>query len=245
VNPPSAEAVAAFLRELRGKSPISSIAARTGFNRYSVSRWLSGASEPRLPQFLCLIDAMSQRLLDFIGICGNPEQIPTVASSWRRLQLSREAAYDMPWSHAVLRALELGAASQSKRTLAERLGVDVEEIGPAIALLEQAGQVHKLRGRWQVREVTSVNTAHDPERAHGLKVFWTEVGLERMRRGAPGNYGYSLFAITRNDLRRLRELHLEYVRAMQTVIANSKPGECVGLYCAQLMDLAHSENALE
>ena len=29
-----------------------------------------------------------------------------------------------------------------------------------------------------------------------------------------------------------------YVRAMQTLIAESTAGECVGLYCAQLMDLS-------
>lgn len=57
--------------------------------------------------------------------------------------------------------------------------------------------------------------------------------------------GYSLFAISKRDLRRLRELHLEYVRAMQNVIAESTPGECVGLYNAQLMDLATLHNALE
>jgi hypothetical protein len=65
-----------------------------------------------------------------------------------------------------------------------------------------------------------------------------------MQAGAPGHYGYTLFAASRADLQRLRELHLEYARAMQYVIAASQPGECVGLFCAQLLDLAASENAL-
>jgi hypothetical protein len=47
-----------------------------------------------------------------------------------------------------------------------------------------------------------------------------------------------LFAISRNDLARLHQLHLAYVRAMQEVIASSGPSECVGLYCAQLLDLS-------
>jgi hypothetical protein len=34
------------------------------------------------------------------------------------------------------------------------------------------------------------------------------------------------------------------VRAMQSVIAASAPGQCVGLYCAQLMDLSALDNAL-
>jgi hypothetical protein len=31
---------------------------------------------------------------------------------------------------------------------------------------------------------------------------------------------------------------------MQTVVAASVPGECVGLYCAQLLDLSTRDNAL-
>jgi hypothetical protein len=114
----------------------------------------------------------------------------------------------------------------------------------ALALLEATGQVQRRRGSWRLRRVISVNTSQDAERALALKVSWTETALARMRRGAPGNYGYSVFSIAKQDLRRLRDIHLEYVRAMQAVIAASKSGECVGLYCAQLLDLAASDNAL-
>jgi hypothetical protein len=52
----------------------------------------------------------------------------------------------------------------------------------------------------------------------------------------PGYFGYSLFAISRADLRRLRDLHVEYLREMQSIIAHSKPDECVGLLCMHLLD---------
>jgi hypothetical protein len=70
------------------------------------------------------------------------------------------------------------------------------------------------------------------------------VAAERLRAGSPGSYGYSLFAISRADIRRLKELQRQYVRAMQSLIAESAPGECVGLYCAQLLDLDLHDNAL-
>lgn len=73
---------------------------------------------------------------------------------------------------------------------------------------------------------------------------WTRTALGRLERGAPGSFGYSLFAVSKDDLRRLRELHLQYVRAMQELIARSEPNECVGLFCAQLLDLAEEDNAL-
>ena len=65
-----------------------------------------------------------------------------------------------------------------------------------------------------------------------------QTALDRMRAGAQGSFGYSLFAVSRRDLAKLQSLHLQYVRAMQDVIASSVPSDCVGLYCAQLLDLS-------
>ena len=246
-DPPlkASAAAALFLRELRGRTPLVSIARESGFNRYSVSHWLNGDSEPRLPQFLRLIEVMSRRLLDFLACCGDPLRLSSVRADWLRLEALRESAYSSPWSHAVLRALELEYAPDNQEAwLIERLGISAASLAEVIAFLVKTGQITKVRGRWRPTSVVSVNTALDRTRAHALKVNWTQTALERMRAGAPGNYGYSVFAISRLDLRRLRDLHLEYVRAMQQVIAQSKPGECVGLYCAQLLDLGTNDNAL-
>lgn len=244
-EPTSREAVAAFLTELRGRTPVVSIARESGFNRYSVSHWLSGDSEPRLPQFLCLVQVMSRRLLDFLACCTDPSKMSSVAGAWMRHGLMREAAYTMPWSHAVLRALELDDRRGPQRAwLLDRLGISEPLLAEALAVLVATGQVNKVRGRWRSAEVVNVNTAQDRARAHALKVSWTRTALERMSSGAPGNYGYSVFSISKGDMKRLRDVHLEYVRAMQQIIAASAPGECVGLYCAQLLDLAATDNAL-
>ncbi len=242
----SPRGVAAFLRELRGKAPILSVARESGYNRYSVARWLAGSVEIRAPQFLHLVEVMSRRLLDFLALCTNPAQLPSVARQHEKLELARQAAYKKPWSHAVLRALELSGSNRGDQELwlAERLGATADEVTSALTLLAATDQVQRRGKRWKLKRVISVNTSRDREKALGLKLSWTETALARMRRGAPGSYGYSVFAITKRDLRRLRDVHLEYVRAMQAIIAGSKPGECVGLYCAQLLDLAQGDNAL-
>jgi DNA-binding MarR family transcriptional regulator len=246
-EPTSPDGVAAFLSELRGKTPLLSVARATGFNRYSVSRWLSGAAEPRLPCFLQLVDVMTRRLPDFLACCTDPLKLGSVAGDWRRLEAMRETAYATPWSHAVLRALELehSAGGHQVARLQERLGISKAVLDEALAALERTQQIAKTRGKWRLQQVVSVNTAADRQRAHALKLSWTRVALERMSADAPGNYGYSLFAASKADLRKLREVHLEYVRAMQQIIAASKPGECVGLYCAQLLDLGRTDNALD
>jgi transcriptional regulator with XRE-family HTH domain len=239
--------VAAFLQELRGKTPILSIAADCGVNRYSVSRWLNGSVEPRLPQFFQLIEVMSRRLLDFLACCTDPAHLPSVARAHARLALARQTAYDQPFSHAVLRALELDGAPKHEQGawLADRLGIGEAEVRAALGVLAATGQVERRGERWSLEQVVSVNTSQDPARALALKTSWAETAVARLKSGSPGSYGYSVFSISKRDLRRLRDVHIEYVRAMQAIIAASRPGECVGLYCAQLLDLARSENALD
>jgi hypothetical protein len=90
---------------------------------------------------------------------------------------------------------------------------------------------------YRLLDVMAIDTGHDPERARALKVAWLETALERLKSNAPGKFGYSVFAVSKSSLQRLHELHLEYVRAMQLVIARSEPSECVGLYCSQLLEL--------
>ena len=245
-EPASPEQVAAFLQELRGKTPILGVAAGAGHNRYSVSRWLSGSVEPRLPQFLLLIEVMSRRLIDFVACCTEPARLPSIARAHERLELARQTAYDQPFSHAVLRALELGAPDRDQVAwLADRLHLPPAEVRAALGVLEATGQVERRGERWTLTQVISVNTSQDRARARALKASWARTALARLESGAPGSYGYSVFAISKRDLRRLRDVHLEYVRAMQAIIAASRPGECVGLYCAQLLDLARTDNALE
>lgn len=237
----SPEVVADFLQQLRGKTPIVRIAALSGRNRYGVARWFGGSAEPKLPELLMLVDVAGRRLLDLIACFEDPARMLSVRAQWQRLQLAREAAYDRPWSHAVLRALELQGSArtlpQQVAWIAQRLSIPADDVRDALRLLEATGQIRKTRRGFVALPAMMVDTSQDPKRALELKASWTQTALERMRAGAPGSFGYSLFAVSRADLQRLRDLHLEYVRAMQSVIAGSTPNECVGLYCAQLLAL--------
>ena len=243
-----AAVVAAFLRELRGKTPASVLAQSARVSRHRLGRWLSGSAEPKLPEFLCLVDVATRRLPDWLATLTDPERLPSVARAWKQLCLAREAAYTQPWSHAVLRALELhelpSGRSRQIPWLAERLGIGTADVEAALHVLEQTEQVTRTRRGYTVPERQVVNTALEPQRARGLKSTWAKVAVERLDRGAPGNFGYALFAVSKGDMVKLRDIHLDYLRAMQQVIAESEPNECVGLYCAQLLDLGERDNAL-
>src|SRR5688572_15417478 len=99
-DPLSASGVAALLDDLRGASTLVETAEKLQVSRFALSRWLKGEAEPRLPDFLELIEVSSLRLLDFVAQLVNPERVPCLGERWTRLTLARRAAYDRPWSHA-------------------------------------------------------------------------------------------------------------------------------------------------
>ena len=103
----SVEGPAALLNDLKGKRTLVETASAMSASRSALARWLSGEAEPRLPDFLEAIEVTSLRLLDFIAAFVDPALLPCMRAAWHRLQEARRAAYEMPWSHAVLRVLEL------------------------------------------------------------------------------------------------------------------------------------------
>jgi hypothetical protein len=115
----------------------------------------------------------------------------------------------------------------------------------ALEVLQTTGQIARREGRWVPLPATAVTTGRHPATLGILTNAWTRVALERVAEHAPGHFGYSLFAVSRADLRRIRDLQLEYLREMQSIIASSTPNECVGLLCLHLLDLRVGEgNAL-
>ncbi len=239
--------VARWLRELKGKTPIGSVADAAQVSRFRVARWLKGDAQPRLPELLMMVDVCSGRLVDFVATLTDPARVEPLAREHELLQRAREAAYRHPWSQAVLRALELPQPQRGQNTwLAQTLGIGVPEVAQALAALEQSGQVTKSRGRYVPEPLRHINTSADPEQARALKRTWAEAAISRLAAGRPGLFGYALFAASRADLQRLRELQLEYTRQMQSLIAQSTSNECVGLFCVQLLDLSvREDNALQ
>lgn len=246
--PSSPGAVAAFLRQLRGKIKLVSLAESSGFSRYSIARWLDGEAEPKLPEFLRLVEASSRRALDFIATFTDPGVLPSARVEWERRERLRQAAYEETWSHAVLRALELADYPESGDTtawFARVLGIDAARVERALAVLEHTGQIARRNDHWVAVPAPALTTGRHPATLGILTRAWTGVALERIEKRAPSHFGYSLFAVSRKDLRRLRDLQLEYLREMQAIIAHSTPNECVGLFCLHLLDLAAGEeNAL-
>lgn len=233
--------IAAALRDLRGRTPIDDIAARSGLSRFAVSRALSGQTQPRLPDFLALVDALSLRLLDWLAAAAPVAELPSVASAWSQLEAQRRAAYALPWTQAVLRAIELAdyqaLPSGGDAWIARRLGVPDAVARDCLDALAAGGQITWDGSRWQLSGSEALDTRRD--RALGVrnKQFWARTGLEQLAAGSDGLFSYNVFSVSQRDLQRLRHLHLAYFRQLRSVVAESEPAERVVVANVQLFAL--------
>jgi transcriptional regulator with XRE-family HTH domain len=243
-DPTTPEAVAALLDDLRGTATVAELARRADVSRYQLGRWLSGQTQPRLPDFLRVLEAASLRLLDFLACFVDPERLPGLAAPWRRLVARRRGASAIPWTQAVLRALELDAyralPAHEAGWLAARLGIPAEEEDRALRFLVETEQV-AFDGAHYAPRARMVDTRLDPEVGRALKTHWTEVAADRLRAGAPGQFSYNVVAVSHADLERIRELHLGYFRAMRAIVAESTPAEVVAVVNVQLFALTAAD----
>ncbi|MDD9966559.1 MAG: DUF4423 domain-containing protein [Myxococcales bacterium] len=241
--------VARLLDNLRGTTTIQAVASTAGRSRYAISRWLQAKAQPRVPDFLRVVEAVSRRAVDFVTCLVDPEDLPSVASQFRALEAMRKAAYDLPWSHAFLRALELADYVRLPRHepgwLARRLGLPEEMEAQCLRLLEDGGQIALQDGHYQPVGVGLVDTGRDPAGARRLRLFFSQAATTRLQT-APGptaSSAYNLFGISRADLERLRDLQRAYFRQMRAIIAESSPVEAIVLANMQLVELADAGDA--
>ena len=89
------------------------------------------------------------------GAVRRPGGPPVAATrSCRTLLAQREAAYELPWSHAVLRMLEVEDSEQDPTTLGARLGRASSRgwaMPPGVGF--RAPEIRRRRGRWHVVRV--------------------------------------------------------------------------------------------
>jgi transcriptional regulator with XRE-family HTH domain len=236
----SPEAVAAFLDEMRGSLSVTDLARHASRSRTRVSRWLSGGTQPRLPDFFRMIEATSLRLVDFISSFVSPEQVPSILPLYRRLEARRRGAFEVPWTQAVLRAIELDEYRALGRHqpgwIAARLGITEEEEQRCIDHLLLVGQLKQDAGGF-VQDALVVDTRVNPAVSRHLKGHWAEVGLQRLRAGAPGQFSYNVFTVSAADFEQIRQLHLAYYHELRAIVAESEPGEHVAVANIQLFAL--------
>jgi hypothetical protein len=241
----TAAGVARLLRDLKGNRSVSEIARAMKRNRYAVNRWFKGATQPRLPEFLQLIEVCTLRLLDFLACLVDPATLPATRRRWISLRAARATVSDAPWSQAVLHALELARYKQLPEHeagwIAQRVGISEEEELRCLNLLAQSGQIRWHKRRWVPRAVSTVDTRPDPDASRKLATWCASLGADHLRQGLTGNFAFNVFAVSEKDLERLRQLQRDYFSQLRNVVAESQPGERVVVANMQLFALSQTQ----
>jgi hypothetical protein len=236
--------VAELVRALLADWPIVELAASVGADRTTVGRWVSGATEPKLPELLRMVETTTQRLFEFVAIFADPASLAATRGAYRDLTEQRRLAYELPWSHAVLRALELESyralPTHEPGFIARLTGISLAEEERCLTALAQAKQIHRRHGRWVLGRVLTVDTRPSEADNRRLKEHWAEVALERLRlRSAPESalFSFNLFAVDARDFERIRRLHVEYYQRIREIVSASSAPERVVLMNLQLVPL--------
>jgi hypothetical protein len=245
IDPSSRAFVPAFLADLKGDRSIVEVAALTGLSRFAVARFLSGAAEPRAPQFFVLIERTSRRLLDFLALFTDVASLSSVREEWKRLEALRRLAYTHPWSEAFLRAVELDPYLALPRHrpgwIADRLGVPRAVEASTLAAMRDAGAITLKDRRYRLDRPRSVHTGQDREAVLRLKRFWSEVAAERIAKSRDGVFSYSVFSVTGEDYRRLVELQQRFYRELMAAVRRTHGSERVVVANFQLFALDDPE----
>jgi len=237
------EGVAAWLAALRGSASISELAERLDVSRYAVSRWLKGRTRPRLPDFLRLVDLLTDRLSDLVAELVDIDEVPALAAVHRERHASRTLAFEEPWTEAILRLLETRAYQQLPAHLpgwlSDRLGIDRDTEDRCVDGLAAAGVIARDdEGRWTPVGALTVDTRADPEGTLRLKHHWASLGGRRATAPREDDMvSYNVVGVSRADLERIREAHIRYFHEVRQIVAASEPVEVAALVNIQLITL--------
>jgi transcriptional regulator with XRE-family HTH domain len=238
--PTTRDEIAAWLDALRGSTSNADLSRRSGLSRHSVSRFLSGKSEPRLPDFLRLLDAASTRFEYFIDALVGIGNVPSLKRRYQRMEAARRLALDHPWSEAVLRVLETkGYCNRRTNTVhyvARKLGLPRDDAQVVLQALLRAGLVLKKGRSLAVAANLSVDTGNDPERLRALRRHWGRVAQARLEDPNGSDwFAYNVIAVSKSDSERIEQLLRAAYREVRTIVAHSKPEEVAALLTIQMV----------
>lgn len=234
-------AVAAWLDALRGREPLVAVAARVDRSRFAVARWLSGAAEPRLPDFLALVEAITGRVADLVASLAPIAAVPALADRHAALEAGRRLSREQPWTGAVIAALDTAPyralPAHRDGAIAEVLGLSVEAERACLADLLARGVIERDGPRWVLRRALVVDTGGEPEVLQRIRAHWLDVARARTAAPRPDDaFAYNVFSVSAADLERIRELHRAFFREVRQIVAASEPTDRVALLATQLLD---------
>jgi hypothetical protein len=230
-----------WLSALRGAQRLAEVATKAALSRYSVGRFLTGQSEPRLPQFLALLEALTGRVDELVDSWVGIDKVAVLQPRFVRVQAARRAMTQSPLCLAVMCLLDTTQLRERRHLeqeveLARVLDRPVEEMRECLELLHTGGVIALTEGRYQPASQLTVDAHTSRVRQRELQGYWAGVAARHAE--TPGKddvCSYNVFSIARKDYDALRELQREFYRTARALIAASEPTELAGLLLVQMV----------
>jgi transcriptional regulator with XRE-family HTH domain len=234
--------LASWLSALRGSASARDIAGRAKLSRHQVSRWLRAQTQPRLPDFLRLLDAITGRASDLVAELVPIESVPSAYRDWMRRNAARNLAHEEPWTEAVLRIIE----SRRYRELPEHsspfisgaLDLPLDVVQRCVDKLEAAGIVARRGAHYQPARALAVDTGSIGK----LREHWALVAAARARApGARDIFSYEVLSASRSDVERIDALLRATFREIRMIVAHKSGDEVAALVNLQLVHWGPAE----
>jgi transcriptional regulator with XRE-family HTH domain len=232
-------ALAAWLGELKGSVTTSELAQRAGRSRQQVGRWLNGTTQPRLDDFLCLVEAITGRVCDLIAALVPIDKVPSVEKDYRQRLAARHLAHDEPWTEGILRCMETERYRARDRhepgVIARALGIDSATEQRCLEKLELAGVIARREDRYEPVRSLTVDTRAIPQ----LKAHWCRVAEGRLATPDARDVScYNVMCASAEDVERIRQLVLATYREIRSIVEHTRREEAVALVNLQLVHFA-------
>lgn len=231
-DPATPEGIAMFLQDNRRNRTLTDLSERTGYSRFQLSRWYRGVAQPRLPELLRLVDASTERLLDYVAVLVDPSVLPSLSTAWTQLESARSLFWRMPHAQLVLLAITLESYGElpahSDAWLAERLGLEIYQVTGAIEALLATGQLRWHGAHLALGRVQTIDTRRHPTATLALRKYWSERACDQIG-GADTSWSWNAFAVSEADRVRIVELYRGAFRQMRAIVAASEPAETLVL----------------
>lgn len=230
--------VAGWLDALRGSMSLAELTRLTGCSRFSVGRWLSGISTPRLPDFLRVLNAMTGRSAEWVALLVPIELVPSLEPVYRQMTAARLISMDLPWSEAVLRVVETNAyaalPAHSDAFIADSLGIPTRDVAKIVGALSGAGAIERTGRSYRVSGRLSVDTKLDADTVKRLRLHWVKAAQAHIEAGGDAWFAYNVISVSEKDCERIEQRLRAAFREVRAIVQDSHPCERAALLTMQL-----------
>jgi hypothetical protein len=237
----SVEKSEALVRHFVGTNQLTTVSQAIGVSRFTLSRWLTGQTEPNLWQILALIYFASVDFLRFLEIITASADLPTLREQFRLDRIQLDMFHKYPWLSVLLSAIDLEEyrLNPSEEWLAQKAKLPLESVKNAISDLSSAGLLLRKDGVWETAlKRTALRGSLEGRKRISEYVLSQTLAASRTGFGNPMmRFSWKIFSINHDRYELILQKYTEFFNELGTIIdAGQKGADKIYLFSVGLID---------